>query len=407
MFQCFRSFIRESSPIHPLSDSGVTVGYSCVKESISDQGESSNIVSKYKNHIELRSRGSNIPVMPVFDNGLLLEELYQNNARTVFKKTLNYENALIKRYELYDTYFLRINFSFNNYTNIQYYKIMPEWWKLTSEINQNYFYDTTGTQSTVSNQIDYEYNINNFQVNKSTTTDSKGVVIIQKTTYPTDYTSTVYNEMKSNNIIAVPIETITLAGSKVTQAKLTTFESRQLWPDGEVQIGFVPEYVYSFNATNSPTESTFAKYDGLSPNLASYKEDVHYNFYDLRANPSEIITNGINTYCYLWGYNQNHPVAKIENASQAQIAALNLNMTLINDSATTDSAMQAELQKIRTGLPNAMVTTYTYKPLIGVSTITDPKGDTITYTYDSFGRLQNVKDKTGNILSENEYHYKN
>lgn len=406
-FNCFTTLTRESSPDVSSSESGAIVGYSCVKESVSGQGESSNIVSKYKNRPEFRNRGSNIPAIPIFDNGLLLEELYQNNTRTVFKKTYNYVNALIKRYELYDTYFMRIRFDFNQYTQINYYRIMPEWWKLTSETTQNYFYDTLGTPSTVSNQIDYEYNVNNFQVNKTTTTDSKGQVIIQKTTFPTDYNTTIYNQMVSRNSTSQPIETITLTEGKVTQAKLNTFKSIQLYPDGEIQIGFVPEYVYSFNATNSPTEATFAKYDGLSPSIAFYKEDVHYNFYDLRANPSEIITNGINTYSYLWGYNQNHPVAKIENASQAQIAALNLNMTLINDSATTDSAMQAELQKSRTGLPNAMVTTYTYKPLIGVSTITDPKGDTITYTYDSFGRLQNVKDKTGNILSENEYHYKN
>jgi YD repeat-containing protein len=53
-----------------------------------------------------------------------------------------------------------------------------------------------------------------------------------------------------------------------------------------------------------------------------------------------------------------------------------------------------------------MITTYTHIPLIGVSTITDPKGDKITYTYDAANRLQNVKDKNDNILSENEYHYK-
>jgi uncharacterized protein RhaS with RHS repeats len=53
-----------------------------------------------------------------------------------------------------------------------------------------------------------------------------------------------------------------------------------------------------------------------------------------------------------------------------------------------------------------MVTTYTYLPLVGVSTITDPKGDIITYSYDSFGRLEFVKDKSGNILSENQYNYK-
>lgn len=406
-FNCLFALIKESSPVHALSDSGATVGYSCIKENISDQGESSNIVSKYKNHIEFRSRGSNIPVMPAFDNGILLEELYQNNSRTVFKKTFNYENALVKRYELYETYFMRISFAFGFNSDLNYYRIMPEWWKLKSEITQNYFYDAAGTQSTMSSQIDYEYNVNTFQVNKTTTKDSKDVEIIQKTTYPTDYNSTIYNQMVSRNIIAQPIETITLVDGKVTKANLHTFKSTQLYPDGEIQIGFVPEFVYSFNDTNSPTESTFAKYNGLSPSLASYKEDLHYNTYDLRANLKEIITNGINTHSYLWGYNQNHPVAKIENATQAQIAALNLNMTLINDSSTTDSAMQIELQKLRTGLPNAMVTTYTYNPLIGVTSITDPKDDTITYTYDSFGRLQNVKDRDGNILSENEYHYKN
>jgi YD repeat-containing protein len=56
---------------------------------------------------------------------------------------------------------------------------------------------------------------------------------------------------------------------------------------------------------------------------------------------------------------------------------------------------------------NAFITTYTYNPLVGVTTLTDPKGDQITYSYDGLGRLQNVKDKDGNILSETEYHFQN
>ncbi|MNQ98996.1 hypothetical protein D3C85_1147160 [compost metagenome] len=57
-------------------------------------------------------------------------------------------------------------------------------------------------------------------------------------------------------------------------------------------------------------------------------------------------------------------------------------------------------------LVNATISTYTYKPLIGISTITDAKGDKTTYTYDTAGRLEFVKDKNGNILTENQYKYK-
>jgi YD repeat-containing protein len=53
-----------------------------------------------------------------------------------------------------------------------------------------------------------------------------------------------------------------------------------------------------------------------------------------------------------------------------------------------------------------MVTTYTYDPLIGVTSITDPKDYTVYYEYDDFNRLKQVKDADGKILSENEYNYK-
>jgi YD repeat-containing protein len=57
-------------------------------------------------------------------------------------------------------------------------------------------------------------------------------------------------------------------------------------------------------------------------------------------------------------------------------------------------------------LQNAMVSTYIHKPLVGVTSVTDPKGDTQTYEYDGFNRLKVVRDKEGNKLSENEYHYR-
>jgi YD repeat-containing protein len=56
---------------------------------------------------------------------------------------------------------------------------------------------------------------------------------------------------------------------------------------------------------------------------------------------------------------------------------------------------------------NAQITTYTHKPLVGMTSQTDAKGMTTYYEYDAFQRLKTVKDQNGNILKQTEYHFKN
>jgi len=53
----------------------------------------------------------------------------------------------------------------------------------------------------------------------------------------------------------------------------------------------------------------------------------------------------------------------------------------------------------------ALMTSYTYDPLVGVTSSNDSKNEITTYEYDSFQRLMNVKDKDGNIVKHMDYHY--
>jgi YD repeat-containing protein len=54
---------------------------------------------------------------------------------------------------------------------------------------------------------------------------------------------------------------------------------------------------------------------------------------------------------------------------------------------------------------NSQMTTYTYTPLVGITSVTDNLNRTTFYEYDSFGRLTVVKDESGYILNYYQYRY--
>ena len=130
----------------------------------------------------------------------------------------------------------------------------------------------------------------------------------------------------------------------------------------------------------------FISYDDLG-NLKEYKQ-----------------TDGASV-SYIWGYDQMYPVAKVENATRSQIAALSGFTSSFHSGSGGLSTSQENT--LRNGLPNALITTYTYKPMVGITSMTDPRGYTMSYEYDAFNRLKAVKDEDGNLVQEYEYNFKN
>lgn len=130
---------------------------------------------------------------------------------------------------------------------------------------------------------------------------------------------------------------------------------------------------------------------------------VNYGNYN-GLKPSEIIDSNGTTISYIWGYDETLPVAKIINATRAAIEALHGFGT--GFIAGAGSLSQAQEDALRSSLPNAMVTSFTYKPLVGILSQTDPNGLVTKFYYDDFNRLEYIEDNDGNVTSKVEYHFK-
>ncbi|WP_185965572.1 hypothetical protein [Flavobacterium zepuense] len=105
----------------------------------------------------------------------------------------------------------------------------------------------------------------------------------------------------------------------------------------------------------------------------------------------------------IWGYNAEYPIAKIENALYSQASAY---VSALQTASNNGTLAPASFSGLRNALPNAMVNTFTYKPLLGMASQTDIKGDTTTFHYDDNGNLKFVKDKYNNLLAESTFHFK-
>ena len=207
---------------------------------------------------------------------------------------------------------------------------------------------------------------------------SNGDLLISKYKYPQDMTGEPYTSMVGENILAPVIEQRDLvkkAGETSETLLETLYKQYKDWGNGLYLPGLIKTATYD---ETPETRLVFDKYDSRGNLLQAHK------------------ANDINM-VYLWDGTGNYPMAKIENATHAQVSSLDGKDCTYNSKTLYNS--------IKALVPGAMITTFSYKPLVGMTSQTGPNGITVYYGYDAFGRLEYIKDNNGKILGYYNYHY--
>ncbi|WP_158800301.1 hypothetical protein [Pedobacter sp. L105] len=304
---------------------------------------------------------------------------------------------------------------------------------MTSELDTTY--DTSG--NTVAMLHNYYYDdLTHILPTRKELINSKGDDLVDVMQYPHNLAAggNVYQTMLNRNMVAPVVATQQLKNGN--QLSSSAINYKDWFGNGNLLL---PQ-----NATKQIT--------GGRPDTL-----VRFNQFDLYGNILQQQKTVAPYAAYQWGYNSQYPVATAVNASSNDIfydsfeegdgnssagdaktghyshtgsynKALtgldvgNYNLTYwlksggvwvlqtvskiaVNTNYYTLSINSGQIDDVRLYLSGSQLSTFTYDPLVGMTSSTDPKNEVTYYEYDGFQRLINIRDKDLNIIKHTDYHY--
>ncbi len=208
----------------------------------------------------------------------------------------------------------------------------------------------------VTTEETYTYNPQHLRRIVTETENSDGSEIKTNFYYPEDIDnpSITVNELINRHINSILKSETFNNGNRIRGKQL----QYKIFQDPERVL---PYQIEELEGETYVLKTTFDKYDEYSNLLQFFREDDIYHSFN-------------------WDDQNNYPIAEIVN-SKHQVAL--------------------------TGYPEeARITRYTYQPLVGIESVTDPNNVPTYYTYDPMGRLTTIFDQDNHILKQTDYSYK-
>ena len=253
--------------------------------------------------------------------------------------------------------------------------------KLVSDTTITYDQNNVTRYNSIISSNIYD-DVTHLQVSQSQTTNSKNEVITTTYTYPYNSATAPYPDMTSNHIF----------NKVITTTKTNTTKGSPLF--------YQSNNYAAFSGNNYLVSNIQQQIGSNSPEVRA-----NFDLYDVYGNIQQMRKTNDVKEVYLWGYNNMYPVAKIVGNIPYGVLSSLAPQYLIDGAVSNDASMRSVLNNLRTNLTSALVTTYTYAPLVGMTSQTDPAGRTTFYEYDGLGRLSLIRDNDQNILKKFDYQY--
>lgn len=351
-------------------------------------------------------------------------ELYSNDWKRgalTDRKTYN-QNAVLIKSELFNYYrrlksvvpgYKVVSWRPNNSPSAHLYSsyLVPQTWsQLKSSIVTDY--DVNGQHPTVSETKYYYDNADHLQATRIETKTSEGKTETKFLSYPMDYPSGTgfIDAMKSNHLWAYPIEQVSYVtdqtGNYIQSGSITEYSNNAkglpVTNYSLEGIGSIPLASFKFSNRSSGTLPSSGTPAAFLMDFR-YKPAYSFNMYDSKGNLLEAQKAQGKKEAYLWGYNGIYPVAKVT-GSDYVTAIGTVSQSQIDANSGNESNLRNVLNNLRS-IPNTLVSTYTYQPLLGMASETDAGGRTVFYEYDELGRLRLAKDLNQQLLKVYEYKF--
>jgi hypothetical protein len=371
--------------------SGNPIGYRRVEVSQTGNGKNVNYFSTPMEYPDFGLTFFPYPPITSYDwkRGLLLKQInYEENGNIMQRllNTYNDEDDTDNRSEVEGL--KCVNEYIGAGDKIPYfaeYKHLSAWNYLTS--TQKTVFSNDGSDS-ITTLTEYFYdNPEHAQLTRTIEQNSDGSEFMSLFEYPMDDPQNIYT---SPEVIQ----------SMIDRNMINTLLRKTIKKDGELIDGQIINYDYKQSNTDPILRNSVEKLEG-----SVYIKKLQIDEYDNKCNLVQFHKEDNYKTSIIYGYDYTQPIAKIENATFNYVES-NLGCTIEELQNKTDIQLRTIFNNLRDALPDAMITSYTYKPLVGMKTETDPSGKTIFYDYDNFNRLETIKDQDGKIIKHIDYHYK-